>query len=53
MTETAEIIEAVETLTTLVNIIAAKHVEQTQRLRGLMQSLNALEDGLNCPDEVS
>ncbi len=53
MSETDEIIEAVETLTTLVNIIAAKHVEQTQRLRGLMTSLNALEDGLNSPNKVS
>ncbi len=53
MSDTAEIIEAVETITTLVNIMAAKHLEQTQRIRDLMQSLNALEDGLNCPDEIS
>ncbi len=53
MTDNEEILEAVVEITNALNILTMKHWEQTKRLRGLMQQVNALEDGLNCPDEVS
>ncbi len=47
MSTNTEILEAVVKITTLINILGLKHLDQTERLRELMLALNALEDGLN------